>query len=486
MNDFIYYNGKIYKFGIVPIKGKDFTFKGTYTENYHYEKNDFIQHDYSLYCAKEDFTATTFENDLQNNLLELAVRNTLQTITFSTAFINDSNEQDINANLVRDGGSVIEPNYKLDFINFDSLSRKANTARYIDLEMDNNTYRITAKLKNDKGEVIATSNVIDLPSESTVVNAKVSEDGNNLILTLRSGQDVSVSLGKMLSNLQEKITSSNKLPSDLVSDENQANKFVTEQEKTNIANNTNARHSHSNKSTLDKITEDHLTRIGKAVQDEDFENAMADAYRIKQDKITETIGCEIKEVDILDEHDEVVDTKTVLEVDKYNSSSKPLGFLTLADVENYIKQRELSKVPPGHIIQTINANYNPNNEYTGSTWRKFKDGIYFSSGNVAEHRGEQLPNIKGAINNLYVKGDRKTVTMTGALKKSTVNNNNYGGTREQAGTVLTGITFDASDSNSIYTNNGKVRPNTYTTYSWIRVDGLSQEIMATLEPYLQA
>lgn len=53
--------------------------------------------------------------------------------------------------------------------------------------------------------------------------------------------------------LQLKITSSNKLSSDLVNDANSTNKFVTSQEKTNIASNTSARHSHSNKDILDNI-----------------------------------------------------------------------------------------------------------------------------------------------------------------------------------------------------------------------------------------
>lgn len=141
----------------------------------------------------------------------------------------------------------------------------------------------------------------------------------------------------------------------------------------------------------------------------------------------------------------------------------------------------------GEIIQTINATYNPNNQYQQTTWRKFKDGIYFSSGSIIEHRGEQLPNITGEIDNINSRGSSSNaITKSGAFKKTIKSNGNNIGCGTPYGDVMKTIIFNASDSNSIYTNNGKVRPNTFTTYSWIRVDGLSQEIMATLEPYLQA
>ena len=169
-----------------------------------------------------------------------------------------------------------------------------------------------------------------------------------------------------------------------------------------------------------------------------------------------------------------------------SQGTQDLGEITQVVVKSFeIGGGDLGLYPePGEIIQTIRSAFDPNTKYVGTIWRKFIDGIYFSSGNTFEYRGEQLPNIKGAIKDMYLKGDKYTVTMTGALKKSTITNNSYGGTREQAGTVLTGIDFNASYSSSIYKDKGKVRPNTITTYSWIRVDGLSQEEMSALESYL--
>ena len=134
----------------------------------------------------------------------------------------------------------------------------------------------------------------------------------------------------------------------------------------------------------------------------------------------------------------------------------------------------------GEIIQTINADYNPNNEYIGTTWRKFKDGIYFSSGSIAEHRAEQLPNITGDMP-MYVKAGSRA-SSTSALYEGDYTTNNP--TAASSG-GYNSLKFKASRNNSIYTDNGKVRPNTFTTYSWIRVDGLSQEVMNNLEQYLQ-
>lgn len=58
----------------------------------------------------------------------------------------------------------------------------------------------------------------------------------------------------LLGGKQNTIDSNHKLASDLVDDTNQTNKFVTQQQKDDIASNTSARHTHSNKAILDDIT----------------------------------------------------------------------------------------------------------------------------------------------------------------------------------------------------------------------------------------
>jgi len=62
-----------------------------------------------------------------------------------------------------------------------------------------------------------------------------------------------------LSGKQNVINSSNKLSADLVDDTTATNKFVTSTEKSNIASNTTARHTHSNKTVLDNTTASYTT-----------------------------------------------------------------------------------------------------------------------------------------------------------------------------------------------------------------------------------
>ena len=63
----------------------------------------------------------------------------------------------------------------------------------------------------------------------------------------------------LLGGKQNTIDSNHKLASDLVDDSSATNKFVTAQDKTDIANNTSARHTHSNKSILDATTASYTT-----------------------------------------------------------------------------------------------------------------------------------------------------------------------------------------------------------------------------------
>ena len=110
------------------------------------------------------------------------------------------------------------------------------------VDLNTSTYVLTLTLKHGE-ETLATRSV-DLPLESTVVSGRYDKTSKKLILTLVSGEVIEIPLGDLIDGLvstddlalaladyQLKITSSNKLDADLVSDEESENKFTNETEK---------------------------------------------------------------------------------------------------------------------------------------------------------------------------------------------------------------------------------------------------------------
>ena len=116
--------------------------------------------------------------------------------------------------------------------NMSQLSKITETASQIALNISSSDYKMSATLKDKNGNIIYTSNVIDLPLESMVVSGRYDNTTKKLILTLQNGNIIEISVADLISGLQEEITINNKLSSDLVDDTNKTNKFVTSAEKT--------------------------------------------------------------------------------------------------------------------------------------------------------------------------------------------------------------------------------------------------------------
>lgn len=111
----------------------------------------------------------------------------------------------------------------------------ADSTKYgagIDLAIDSSTYVITAQLKDQNGDSLGSATVVDLPLESVVVSGAYDSSTNKVVLTLKNNSTIEFSIGDLVSGLQSEINSNNKLNSDLVSDNNATNKFVTTSEKT--------------------------------------------------------------------------------------------------------------------------------------------------------------------------------------------------------------------------------------------------------------
>lgn len=88
-------------------------------------------------------------------------------------------------------------------------------------------YKLTMTLKDQDGNTLGTSQVVDFPVESVVVGGSYDNTNKKIILTLQNGNTIDVPVGDLVAGLQSEITSSNKLSADLVNDSNTTNKFVT-------------------------------------------------------------------------------------------------------------------------------------------------------------------------------------------------------------------------------------------------------------------
>lgn len=109
----------------------------------------------------------------------------------------------------------------------------------IALEINSETYEIVAKLYDANDNLISTSNVIDLPLESVVVSGRYDAITKDVVLTLEGGSVIRFSVADLIYGLQSEITANNPLSSDLVSDTNNAHKFVSANEKAQITTNKN-------------------------------------------------------------------------------------------------------------------------------------------------------------------------------------------------------------------------------------------------------
>ena len=152
-----------------------------------------------------------------------------------------------------------------------------NTGSTIELTINNSTYVMTLNLKNASGTTISTQS-IDLPLETMVVNGSYDSTNKKVILTLQNGNTVDFSVADLVSGLQSEITSSNKLSSDLVDDTNHTNKFVTANEKANWNNKSDFSGNYndlSNKPTIPTKTSD-LTNDSRFVNEQTLESSIND------------------------------------------------------------------------------------------------------------------------------------------------------------------------------------------------------------------
>lgn len=107
------------------------------------------------------------------------------------------------------------------------LTTRDEVVGSVDLTINSSTYVITLQCKDVDGNNLGTAQSVDLPLESVVVSGSYDDATKKVILTLQNGSTIEFSVADLVAGLQTEITSSNKLASDLVDDNNQTHKFVT-------------------------------------------------------------------------------------------------------------------------------------------------------------------------------------------------------------------------------------------------------------------
>lgn len=110
-----------------------------------------------------------------------------------------------------------------------ALSDSTKYGASIEFVVDTTTFELTARLKDQDGNVLGNAQTVDLPLESVVVNGAYNSATRKVVLTLQNGSTIEFSVADLVSGLQSEITAQNKLNADYVDDTNSAHKFVTAQ-----------------------------------------------------------------------------------------------------------------------------------------------------------------------------------------------------------------------------------------------------------------
>lgn len=231
------------------------------------------------------------------------------------------------SDLINDSGFVDK-----DVNNLTHYTLAVDSGSFIDLDINSTTYVVTLSLKNSSGTVIS-SDSIDLPLESVVVNGSYDSTNKKIILTLQSGSTIDIPVGDLISGLQTEITSSNKLASDLVDDTNQVNKFVSTTEKNTWNAKQDALVSGTNIKTINNESILGLGDIDTSVSWGDIDGTLSDqsdlnsAFNSKQDALIS--GTNIKTINnesILGSGDiSILYDAPIYYIDT-NSSSNPFYF----------------------------------------------------------------------------------------------------------------------------------------------------------------
>lgn len=133
-------------------------------------------------------------------------------------------------------GKALSGNITLTAQDVGALADSTKYGASFEFSVNPTTFILTARLKDQDGNVLGTAQTVDLPLESVVVDGSYDSATREVVLTLQSGSKIRFSVADLVSGLQTQITTQNKLNADLVDDTNSAHKFVTAQDITDWNN----------------------------------------------------------------------------------------------------------------------------------------------------------------------------------------------------------------------------------------------------------
>ena len=77
----------------------------------------------------------------------------------------------------------------------------------LSLTIDPQTFIISGELLDQNGDVVGTTQTIDLPFESVVVNGRYDDASKTLVLELQNGNEVTIPVASLVDGLQETLVS---------------------------------------------------------------------------------------------------------------------------------------------------------------------------------------------------------------------------------------------------------------------------------------
>lgn len=144
----------------------------------------------------------------------------ISAITGLETALNEKQEVINDLDEIRDGASLgatsVQPTRKINnkplssditLTNTDvgALSIDTKYGSSLSLTINEQTYILTAQLKDQNGDNLGTAQTIDLPLETVVVCAEYDEDTKEVVLTLKNGETVRFSIADLVSGLQPTI-----------------------------------------------------------------------------------------------------------------------------------------------------------------------------------------------------------------------------------------------------------------------------------------
>lgn len=159
--------------------------------------SEFPAEDYYTKVEVDDLLDEKANNEdlvpINNSISNIQAEQTTQNTNISA---NTTNIAQNTANITQNTTDIATINN-----NLTNYSLKTETGSQIDLSINSSDYKIKAILKDKNGNTIYTSNEIDLPLESVVVNGSYDSLSKEIVLTLQNGNTIRFSVSDLVSGL---------------------------------------------------------------------------------------------------------------------------------------------------------------------------------------------------------------------------------------------------------------------------------------------